>query len=382
MTHRERVLRTLEHAEPDRVPLDLGSVGSLIVDPLYFEVKKLLGIHEDIAPYRSGSTANYYDERILEALDVDFRHLWLTSADKPKAKRNPDGTVRDEWGILWSSEGSYPVHFPLKGATENDIASFNWPLPEGRWDLTGLKERAERLSRDTDYALVAKAVFGGGGILERCYYLRSIEELLVDMRLREQIARFIIDRVVEVEIALWDMYLDAVGPYIHVVQRASDLGTQASLLLSPELYRAFLKPAEERVFHFIKGKAPQAKLWFHSCGAVSELIEDFIDIGVEILNPVQPLAAGMDSFQLKKRFGTRICFHGGIDIQRAMPGTLEDVRREVNTRLRAFGPGGGYILAPVNHLQADTPAENVLALYRYAREAGRYPLPSLTNSSR
>ena len=374
MTHRERVLCTLEHEEPDRVPIDLGSVGSLLVDPLYFEVRKLLGIDEDIPPYRSGSTANYYDERVLKALDIDFRHLWLSSPDKPKAIKNPDGTVRDDWGIVWSAEGSYPVHFPLKELTENDLGSYRWPCPEVPWDLSELKKRAEILYGETQYALAAKSVLSGGGILERCYYLRSIEEFFVDMSLRKEIAHFIIDRVVEVEIALWDIYLDAVGPYIHVVQRASDLGTQTSLFVSPELYREFLKPAEERVFRFIRSKAPRAKLWFHSCGAVAEIIDDFIEIGVDILNPVQPLATGMNSFELKRKFGSQLCFHGGIDIQRALPGNLEDVQQEVERRIRAFAPGGGYILAPANHVQTDTPPENVLALFRYAREFGRYPV--------
>jgi uroporphyrinogen decarboxylase len=107
---------------------------------------------------------------------------------------------------------------------------------------------------------------------------------------------------------------------------------------------------------------------------VSSLIDDFIDIGVEILNPVQPLAAGMDSAELKKRYGRRLSFHGGIDLQKALPGSPDDVRREVETRIGAFGPGGGYILAPANHIQQDTPAENVVLLYRYAAEYGRYPL--------
>jgi uroporphyrinogen decarboxylase len=294
--------------------------------------------------------------------------------------RNPDGTVLDEWGILWSAEGSYPVHFPLRGATEEQLTSYRWPVPQSPWNLDELGERARTLHTDTDYAIVAKSVLGGGGILERCYYLRSIEELFIDMSLRKPLAHYIIDRVVEVELALWDMYLEAVGPYVHIVQRASDLGTQTSLFLSPDLYREFLKPAEERVFRFIKSRAPQAKLWFHSCGAISELIDDFIDIGVDILNPVQPLARGMDSFQLKQMFGKRLSFHGGIDLQRALPGTLEDVRLEVQTRIRAFAPGGGYVLAPANHIQADTPAENVIALYRYARRTGRYPLHSSTNS--
>lgn len=374
MTHRERVLCALDHREPDRVPLDLGSVGSLLVDPLYFQVRELLGIEGDIPPYRSGSTANYYDERLLEALDVDFRHVWLDSPDKPRSTANQDGTVTDSWGITWSREGSYPVVFPLKDAGEKELADYPWPLPAGRWNLRALEDQARRLGRDTDFAVVAKAVYGGGGILERCCYLRTIEEFFVDMTQREEIARHLIRKAVEVEIALWELFLGAVGPYVHMVERASDLGTQSSLFVSPQLFRKLLKPAEAEVFSFIRRRAPHAKLWFHSCGAVAEIIEDFIDIGVEVLNPVQPLAAGMESRVLKRRYGDRLCFHGGIDLQRAMPGTSGDVRREVEARIGAFAPGGGYILAPANHLQADTPPENVVYLYRQARELGRYPI--------
>lgn len=364
MTSRERVIMTLEHKEPDRIPLDLGSVGSLLVDEVYFQTKKLLGIHGDIEPYRRGSTANYYDERILEALDIDFRHVWLHSPDKP---------VTDEWGITWSSQGSYPEIFPLKEALIEDLEDYSWPFPEKTWDLKEIEKKASDY-HNSSYAVVAKAVFSGGGILERCCYLRTIDQFFIDFYENEEFARFLIEKVTEVELALWDMYLDAVGPYIDIFQRASDLGTQLSMFISPELFRKFLKPYEMKVMSFIKSKVPQAKCWFHSCGAVADLIEDFIEMGVEILNPVQPSAAGMNSYELKKRFGNRICFHGGIDIQKALPGSLDDVKREAETRIRAFGPGGGYILAPANHVQKDTPPENILMLYRHAKKKGTYPI--------
>jgi len=374
MTHRERVLTTLNHQEPDRVPLDLGSVGSLLVDPVYFKVKKLLSIKGGVKPYRKGSTANYYDERILEALDIDFRHLWLSSPNKPKPKINPDGTVVDEWGITWSKQGSYSVDFPLKKAAIKDLENYSWPVPEKSWEVGHLREKARYLFENTDYAIVAKSVLSGGGIFERCYYLRGIQEFFVDMSVNKDFARYLVEKVAQIEIALWDIFLEAVGPYVHIVQRASDYGTQQGLLISPQLYREILKPAEARVIAFIKEKAPSAKIWFHSCGAVSELIEDFIEIGIDILNPVQPLARSMDSFYLKKKFGKRICFHGGIDLQKALPGDIKDVQREVKTRICAFAPGGGYILAPANHIQADTPAENVVFLYKFAREFGKYPI--------
>lgn len=374
MKHRERVLTTLEHKEADRVPLDCGSVGSLIVDGVYFKIKDILGIKKNIEPYRSGSTANYYDERILEEFDIDFRHLWLASKDKPKPMKNPDGTVTDEWNITWSREGSYPSIFPLKNATLEEIENFKWPFPDKNWDVSQLVQRAENLYKNTDYAIVAKAVMSGGGLLERSYYLRSIDDLFVDMSINKEVAHYIIDKVTEIEIALWDIYLKAIGPYVHIIQRASDLGTQLGLFISPKMYIEFLKPAEIKIISHIKKLAPKAKIWFHSCGAITELIDDFIDIGIDILNPVQPLAKGMDSFMLKKRYGKKLVFHGGIDLQKALPGSIEDVKKEVETRIKAFGPGGGYILAPANHIQSDTPPENVIFLYEYAKEYGKYPL--------
>lgn len=374
MTHRQRVLAALDHREPDRVPLDFGSVGGLMVDELYHRVRGLLGLDDSVAPYRSGSSANYYDERILGILDIDFRHLWLVSPDRPKRRRLANGTVLDEWGITWSAEGSYPDVFPLKGRTIADIERHSWPVPSRAWNMEALHGRARHLFESTDFAVVAKGVLDGAGIFERCCYLRGYDDFLVDMCVDVDLARLLIDRVTEVEMALWSLYLDAVGPFVHVVQRASDLGTQSSLMISPDLYRTFIKPAEKKVFDLIRRKAPGARVWFHSCGAVRPLIGDFIELGVEILNPVQPLAAGMESAGLKRDYGSSLSFHGGIDLQKAMVGTFEDVRAEVRRRVSAMGPGGGYILSPANHLQKDTPPENVLELYRFAAEYGRYPL--------
>ncbi len=374
MTHKERVMAAIEHREPDRVPRDLGSVGSLICDETHLKVRKLLGLEGEPLKYRSGSTTSYYDEQMLEAFDIDFRHLWLASPDKPKMVRNEDGTVTDDWGIIWSQEGSYPVHFPLKDATAQDIANYKAPVPQKKWDVSALAERAKKLHDENEYAIVAKAVLGSGGMFERCGYLRTIDQFLMDMLIDKDAAHAIIDKIVEAEIAMWDIFLDAAAPYIDIVQRVADLGTQTGLFISPELFREFIKPAEAKVYDYIKSRAPQVKIWFHSCGAISELIEDIIDIGTEILNPVQPLAAGMDSAELKKRFGDRLCFHGGIDLQKAMPGSIDDVRRECETRIRAFGKGGGYILAPANHFQNDTPAENIVFLYQYAKEFGTYPI--------
>ena len=373
MNHRERVLTAIAREEADRVPVDLGGVGGLIVDPAYFAVLDMLGLDRSVEPYRSGSTANYYDERVLEAFDTDFRHVWLASPDKPKSVSHPDGTVTDMWGITWGPEGSYPVDFPLKGKSGQEIMDYKWPELTD-WNTDGVRERARRYFEETDYAVVAKSVLDGAGIFERCYYMRSIDEFFVDMADDEDLVMYMINRICEIELKMWDMYLDAVGPYVQIVQRATDLGTQTGLLISPEYYRKYLKPVDDKVYRFIKSKAPHVKLWFHSCGAIEPLIEDFIDIGVDILNPIQPLCLGMEPEQIKARYGDRLCFHGGIDVQQAMPGSLEDVRTEVKARIRALAPGGGYIVGAANHIQKDTPPENIIGMYRFAKEYGKYPL--------
>ena len=373
MKHRDRVMAAINLEEPDQMPIDLGSTGTLLVDPVYFKVCELLGIKEKIEPYRVGTTTNYYDERLLEAFDVDFRHVWLASPDKPKSTRQENGTTTDYWGITWSAEGSYPVVFPLKGKSEQEIINYPWPDPKN-WDTGEIRERARHYCEDTDYAVVAKAVMDATGLFERCYCLRSIDEFLVDLITDEDLGFFIVNKVTDIEIKLWDIFLSAVGPYINMIQRQSDFGTQTSLFISPELYRKYFKPSEERIYSFIHSKAPHAKIWFHSCGAVEPLINDFIDVGIDILNPIQPLCPGMDSESLKKKYGKKLCFHGGIDLQKALPGTMEDTINEVKHRIKDLAPGGGYIMAPANHIQKDVPAENVIALYKSARKFGKYPI--------
>ena len=237
-----------------------------------------------------------------------------------------------------------------------------------------IHDRAKYLREETDYCIVAKSIIGPGGMFERCGYIRSMDDFFVDLMINPEAAQHLIDEIVKSEIAQWDIFMDAVGPYVDIIQRVGDLGTQNGLIISPELYREFIKPAEQKVYDFIRSKAPHVKTWYHSCGAVSELIPDFLDFGTEILNPVQPLAKGMESSELKAKFGDRLCFHGGIDLQKAMPGTKEDVIEEVKKRISSFGKGGGYILAPANHIQNDTPPENVITLFEAAHEFGKYPL--------
>jgi len=184
----------------------------------------------------------------------------------------------------------------------------------------------------------------------------------------------LIGKMADVIIQLYSYYLQDVESMIDCIEFSSDHGMQDRLLVSPDIYRKFFKEPYTRVFREIKKIAPKAKIFLHSCGSVRALIPDFIEMGVDILNSLQPKAVGMDSFELKKEFGDEIVFHGGLDLQGGITGTKEGTISEAKKRIDAFGPGGGFIFSPSNHFMEDVSLENFYALFETARTYGRYPL--------
>jgi uroporphyrinogen decarboxylase len=169
-------------------------------------------------------------------------------------------------------------------------------------------------------------------------------------------------------------YLDLVGPYLQIIKLGDDLGGQHGPLMSPQTYRDVIKPYHQELFNFIKARTG-ARIFLHTCGSVYRLLPELIDAGVEVLNPIQVSAKDMDTRRLKAEFGDRLSFMGAIDTQRVLPfGTETEVQQEVERRIAHLGPGGGYILAPVHNVQADVPPENLIAMYRHARQVGSYPL--------
>jgi len=375
MSHRERVLTTLDLQEPDRVPLDLGGSASNMTDPVYLAVKRLLGLKSDIPPYRSGRTCNYYDERVFEALDIDFRWISLKSLPQAQTPLAPDGTYTDEWGVRYRHTEFEVgmVGHPLTEATLPDLESYAWPDPFAAGRDHGLRERVRFLHDRTDYAIAARPT-PGFGVFEMCCALRGDAQYLMDLIINKPFALRLAHLVTEVMKGFYEVLLDATAPYLHLVQYSGDYGTQHSTIMAPDTYREMMKPFDQEIISLIKHLAPQAKVMQHSCGAILPIIPDLIETGVEVLNPLQPLAADMDLAKIKAEFGDKVCFHGAIDIQQAMPGSQEDVERGLRASLAALGPGGGYIVAPSNYIQPDVPAANVVHLYHLAAELGRYPL--------
>ena len=376
-SHRQRVVMTLNHKEPDRVPRDLGGRVSSMMESSYKALKKYLKLDECGYDTINGDwfTVEEFDERILKLFDIDFRRVFLKESSEYERVVREDGTWIDELGFTRRFTGVYGemIDHPLRRAKDpEDIKKFKFYNAYDSARIEGLKERVQYLYNETDYAIVAAGA--SAGLLETCNWMRGFDQFPIDLMLNKKMAHTLLDKLTTYNIELMDAFLDIVGPYIQVVEMQDDLGGQSNLLISPELYREMIFPYYKRELDFVKSKT-DAKIFHHSCGSVVKAVDLLIDAGVDILNSLQPRAAGMDTTYLKDKFGDKLSFHGGIDVQEVMPnGKPEDVENEVKRRIAIYGPGGGYILCAAHCIQDDVPPENVVALYKAAEKWGNYPL--------
>jgi len=375
MTHRERVLTALDHREPDRVPVDLWGSASRICNDLYFKIVEKEGWEEFGPCVRASRSGDYVDYRVSDLVDSDFRH---TNIGRPKYFQSyvdEAGNTINEWGVGTKEAAGHPTvtYHPLAGADVSDIEKHKWPLIEDPARIEGLKEQVEDWRENTDYCITSTTAVSGL-MIDICPYLRGFEQFFMDLYLDPKFAHTLIGKVTDVITELYLYYLAPIGKHLDWVEFSSDHGMQDRLFVSPEMYREFFKEPYTRLFKEVRKAAPSAKIFMHTCGSVRELIPDFIDMGVGILNSLQPKAAGMDSFELKKEFGSEIVFHGGLDLQGGITGSLEDAVAEAKTRIDAFAPGGGYIFAPSNHFMEDVPRDNFFALYETALHYGKYPI--------
>jgi uroporphyrinogen decarboxylase len=385
---RARVRTALDHQEPDRVPYGIGSSGSAIHDQTYFKLLDRLSLGAPVEPFRRGHGDNHYDDRVLEALNADVRHVFLNHYRASHFVREELGEgglydpFVDAWGV--TNEAKEGMHIftgePLGGdISQADINNHTWPDPYGDSGLVeNLRQRAEQLDQQGTYAIASRSPCSG--IFEYCWLLRGLERFLIDMLTEPTLAACLIDRITENVMKYYDVLLGEVGEYVDIVETQDDYGTQQNTFFSPELFREFFKPARTRLNELIREKAPQARIYLHTCGSVREIIPDLIETGVEVLNPVQPLAAGMETGQLKSDFGAALTFYGAIDLQQALPGTPEQLREEVKQRVWDLAPGGGYVLAPANVIHRDVPLDNLFQLSEDLVAFGTYPIEAHAGS--
>jgi uroporphyrinogen decarboxylase len=350
----ERVEAALAHRQPDRIPFDFWAVPEV-----WAKMRAALGLAADD------------DEVVQRLLGIDCRMV-TTRYVGSKARQLPDGTYIDAWGTHrrevtneFSTYGEYASHPLAQAETVDDVLDWDWASSDD-WDVSGVWAQCERLNQDQHYHLRYEV----GGIFEWSWALRGFERFLMDLAEQPEMACAIMDRFTDVYIENTRRVIEAAGGLLDMVYTYDDVGMQRGLLLSPRMWRKYILPRHQRLNAAIRSARYPVKIMYHSCGAIFPLIGPFVEeMGIDVLNPLQPRAAGMDMARIKGEFGERLSFHGAVDIQQTLPhGTPAEVQAEVRARCEVLGQGGGYICAPAHYIQADTPLENIVALYTAPRE--------------
>jgi uroporphyrinogen decarboxylase len=376
MTSRERVRAALELRQPDRVPIDIGgSSVSTIIGSAYEDLKAHLGIESETHYMKRKSRSAILDERIARRLHADTRPLLIGGPDGWEDIYFEDGSFQDEFQIVWRKSGDARGHYaplgnPLKHATSiAEIESFAWPDPRNPGRTRGMREKARQLHDETDYAIVLTLPVG---CVHLSQYLRGYEEFLIDIILNPEFLEALLDHSVAWWNTLTAAALDEVGPYVDVVMFGDDVAFDDRPMLDIQRYRQLIKPRTKSMIDCIKART-DAGVLYHTDGALKTMIDDFIDIGVDALNPIQVSSVGMgDTAELKALFGDRLCFWGSVDTSRVLSqGSPEEVRQEVRCRIEDLAPGGGLVIASVHNMQEDVPPENILAMADAAYEIGQ-----------
>ena len=349
----QRVAAAVERREPDRVPLDYWAVPE--IDQRLMATYKL----PDLAAVRRSLRT---DMALVRAQMKDTR-VRQTGGDD----WYDDLGSRLRWTPHAGGGGYWErVTYPLADArTVDDLRSYAWPTVEAfDWD---------EFSRELDAYEGLALGLAYRGPFEIYWYVRGFEQSLIDLTLIPDLAHGLIDPITHHVCEITEKMVEVADGRAHYLRASDDWGMQTGLLVSASMFREFYKEPTRRWFD----SARRHGLWvfYHTDGSVVELLDDFVDLGVQILNPVQTTCAGMDPIWLKREYGDRFCFHGAVDTQRVLPhGTPEEVKRETLRRMAQLGADGGYVVASCHNLQADTPVENVMAMYQTVWEHGWYPL--------
>lgn len=384
MRPRDRILTSLNHVEPDYIPIDIGGTDVTGINAqAYRELLPLLGfnIPGEIPILDPVQQLAEIDEAILRKLNAHCRPIYPNNPSDWQFEVHRDADFEwfvDEWGITWQKPNSGGIYFDIKDHPLDDpsldkIAEHKWPDPSDPRRRFGLLETARRLHEDGEYAVILSGITGGGP-MEVSSWLLGFENFYVALLLEPKVADALLEKVLEIKLRFWQSVLSETGKYVDIISESEDLGMQDRLLISPKTFRQHIKPRLEQLIAGIKIIAPHVKVMLHSDGAIVDILPDLIEIGVDILNPVQVSAKGMgETAFLKREFGNDLTFWGGIDTQRVLPFcNPQEVKDEVLRRIEDLAPGGGYIMASVHNIQYNTPPENILAMWEAWSEYGKY----------
>ena len=361
MNSKERVLTALQHKAPDRVPVDYWAI-PLITQRL----KEKLNFKDD--------------EELLRYLNIDLRVINGPQFTGRELRKYPNGKAEDLWGVL-----RRPVTVEGNGFKQTYMEVDESPLANmetvkeieayGKWpsaDWWDYSELAEQCKKYPGFAVVNMGDrMDRTAQLKTAMYLRGMEQIMLDMYEKPEVLEAILEHIVAYFVEYNHRVFKAANGGIDIFMMGDDFGMQNSLLFGAAMWRKYFKPGFKKYIEV--AHKYNIKIMHHTCGAVKELIPDFIDAGLDILQSVQPQAAGMNLRDLKKEFGKDICFHGSIDIQKTVPfGTVADIKREVKERMEAGKSGGGFIICTAHNIQADSPLENITALFEAYQEYGKY----------
>jgi len=359
MDSRRRFQQAMCHQSPDRPPIDIGATTlTSMSSGCQTALRELLGFGGEIAPTNSG-----LDERILQWAGTDFRAVGqIVDLPSRHTRRLSPAKHVDCWGVQREVVGQYSeiTRCPLAGASVDDLDAFDWPEP--RIDeqlLSQWQDQARRHQERGEYVVMAEhPVFG---ILELGCWMCGYEDFLIRTAGEPDFVRAFFDQVFAIQMQVIEQYYTVLGPYIDLTTSGDDFGAQMGPLLSPDTFESLIAP------YFTARIARTRHLadcwfWHHSCGSVFDLLDQIIDCGVDILNPVQTSAARMDPAALKSRFGDRVAFWGGLDVQQFLrTATPEQVRRHVAELIDVLGRDGGYVIAAGHNMQDDVPPANIVA---------------------
>jgi len=398
MNSRERVMAAIGHEPTDRVPIDFGAMrstgimaiaynnlkkhlvfGHLPKTKVYDVMQQLAEPDMEVIDYLGGDvvqvhrlssafgakTDSWRDDTLPDGSEClvpeSFRPLLLPDGDRVILEDGLEIARMPAGGLYYDM-----THFPLEHArTTSDIDKMDWPIISED-EVSFLKKEAARYRSETDKAILGEF---GGNILESGEFHFGWGEFLMRMYSDRKLIEYYLDRLVESHLENLRIYIEAIGDDIDIIQMGDDLGTQQALQMRPEMYREIIKPRQHEVYRYVHDHS-NLKVFLHSCGSIVEVIPDLIEIGVDILNPVQTSAVGMDPVVLKEKFGSDIAlWGGGCDTQHVLPfGTVEDVKRDVRERLKIFTEGSGYVFTQIHNILADVPPEKVVAMYLTAKD--------------
>ena len=388
LTSFERVKAAVEHREADRVPFDLGGTTLTGINKkAYVNLRRFLGLQVDVEQVVIDDTMQQLalvEDDVRSRLKCDVRSVMPTASTKspllvPTHIEGSDYKFTDEWGLGWRMPLDGGLYFDMYKAplahvtTFEEIKNFPWNDPADSVRFTTIRERADGIVFEEKTAYILGRQFAG--IFEIALWMRGFENFFSDLVSNPGMAEGLMDIILDLKYQYWEKALEAAGENVLLVAEADDLGTQERLLVSPKMYRKYIKPRHKKLVEFIKSRAKnKVYIFFHCCGAIADILPDLIECGIDILNPWQVSAHGMDTHEFKRNFGKDITiWGGGCDTQSILPrGTPQQVRDETKRRIEDLAPGGGFIFNPVHNIQGDVPPENIMAMWETWDMYGKY----------